>query len=170
MELQFRFTLVGFSLGQKYGSMDKDYLRKIRKVICKQNQPDKNVAVIKLLDMLIASDESQFKTTVEMFKADENMSVGLKKYSTALMDSSSAQIAKLPIDIQSKLYELKNILNIYNQEVDWTREHFKLTFDSSLTSDNHKKVCSDLRARYADMQGVCNRASDKIQEILECKV
>ncbi len=77
------------------------------------------------------------------------------------------QINRLPMELQSKIYEFKNALSIYNQEVLTSREKWHLTYDSSLSEINHQRVSLDLSNSYANLQRVCSRVCIKIQKVID---
>ena len=51
-DLQFRISVAGLTLGQKYGEIDRDYLEKTRQVLCRVKRPEKVVPMIDFIDSL----------------------------------------------------------------------------------------------------------------------
>ena len=45
-----------------------------------------------------------------------------------------------------------------------------MTFDSSLTDENHETINANLSEKYATIQGMCQRTSDKLELILKSKI
>ncbi|MDN3639477.1 hypothetical protein QWY82_11745 [Simiduia curdlanivorans] len=121
---------------------------------------------MQFVNAMLKANEEEFNAMAESLKANENIGQNLKNHSTVLIDSNADQISSLPMDLQSKIYEFKNLLNVYNQEVQVAKDKLILTFDSSLTDINHRRLKSGLVDTYSDLQGVCSRTCSKIQAVL----
>ena len=169
-ELQFRITLTGFLLGQRYGSIDRAYLLIIKPIIGNYEGSDDSKRMTGFIEKLLSSEEKEYEALITIMRAKENMGLSLKTFSSSFLESNLSLISKLPINLQSKIHEFKNTLNVLNQEIISANESHKMTFDSSLTDENHGIINANLSEKYATIQGMCQRTSDKLELILKSKI
>jgi flagellar biosynthesis regulator FlbT len=169
-DLQFHLCLTGMLLAQRYGNLSRDYLVSIRLIVDKYNGEEKTEEVILLIDSILDANDEQYLVMIDHLRGEDGIGLSLKNHSTILIDSNAVQISQLPISLQSKIYEFKNALNIYNQNVSEIKTTFNRTFDSTLTDINHEQVVEDLKARYAHAQDVCTRVCCKIQGVIDYKL
>ena len=166
-ELQFQLCITGMLLAQRFGELDRDYLNQAKSILDTYNGGEKPQSIITFIESMLGSTDEEFAAMAAYLRAEDGVGLSLKSHSTILIDSNAAQVSELPIDLQSKVYEFKNALNIYNQEVAMAKNSLDRTYDSTLTDINHQRLSDGLAAKYADLQGVCTRVCGKIQGILD---
>ena len=165
-DLQYRIALVGFQLAQKYGELDKEYLMWIKPIIENYNGNEPSESVGKLIDSLINADEAKFAAGIAHMRSEKGVGLSLKTYSASFFEFNLGELSKLPVCLQLKIHEFMNQLNYLNQDIIKTNEINKMTFDSSITEENHDRLIGDLNSRYAFMQGICKSIVDKLDAIL----
>lgn len=166
-DLQFQLCITGMLLAQQYGELNRKYLVEAKNILNAYEGGDKPESILKFIDAMLEASEEDFNAMAAHLRADDGVGLSLKNHSTILIDSNAVQVSRLPIELQSKIYEFKTALNIYNQEVLLAKESMKLTYDSTLSDINHQRVTEGLSAKYADLQKVCSRVCKKIQTVLE---
>jgi hypothetical protein len=169
-DLQYRVAIVCFLLGQRYGKIDKEFLLWIQPIIkdYKGNEPNESVAL--LINSMLTMEEIEFNNMIKHMRAEPNFGLGLKTFTASFLESNIGLISKLPLDLQSKIHEFRNHLNTLNQEIVTATESFKMTFDSSISDDNHKRLTDDLLIKYAHIQGMCQRVVIKLEAVQSSKV
>lgn len=118
--------------------------------------------------MLEANDE--YFNSLITYMRSSNVNFSLMRHSTILIDANAMQISAFPIELQSKIYEFKNALNIYNQKVFLAQEKLNITYDSSLSEVNRQVINANLLELYADLQKVSSRVCRKIQVIIDTEL
>lgn len=166
LHLQFHVCLAGYLIAQRYGDFNREYLVEVRGFIVQYKGEDASERFINNIELLLQSSDEDFNETVARLK-NQIASLNLKNHSTILLDSNAIQISHFPMELQSKIYEFKTALNIYNQEVLNAKESSRLTFDSTLTDINHQRVTENLSNIYANLQEVCSRVCRKTQVIID---
>ncbi len=167
LNLQFQLCITGMLLAQKYGKLDRDYLNEAKTILEKYEGGDAPDSIVQFIDTMLNANDEEFDAMAIHLRAEADVGLNLKSHSTVLIDSNAAQISSLPMDLQSKIYEFKNSLNIYNQEISVAKDKLILTFDSSLSDVNHRIVKVGLLSTYADLQNVCVRVCRKIKDVLD---
>ena len=163
-------TLSGFLISQQFGDFNKVYLAEVKSILNSYDGGEQIGGAISFIDTILNKSEEEFIALAAALRAGSDASLNLKTHTTILLDSNAVQISRLPMNIQIKVYEFKNSLNIFNQEVLSAKEKWKLTFDSSISAINHERISSDLSSSYANLQNVCSKVCDKIQVILDSKL
>jgi hypothetical protein len=119
------------------------------------------------VESLLSGSEDQLVAISQHMRAEEGMALSLKHFSANLIESNLAAIHSFPAEFQLRIHEFRNHLSVLNQEIDRAIESHRMTFDSSMSSENHKRLIGDLNAKYNVIQGMCMRVSDRLQAIIE---
>ena len=167
MDLQFRLCISGYYLAQRFGDLNKEYILEVKNIVDQFSGGDNIDGIVSGIEIMLNATEDEFNVLVLALKGEEETSLNLKTHTTILLDSNATQITRLPMELQSKIYEFKNALSIYNQEVLTSKEKWHLTYDSSLSDINHQRVTLDLSNSYANIQRVCSRVCIKIQKVID---
>lgn len=104
-------------MAQKFGALDRDYLTSIKPILAGYKGGEKPESIIKFIDSMLAASDEEFEAMAAHLRAEDGVGLSLKNHTTILIDSNAVRISQLPIELQSIIYEFKNSLNIYNQEV-----------------------------------------------------
>lgn len=168
-ELQFRLCLTGFILAQRYGSIDKEYLLEVKGILTKYAGEDAPETIVIVINSMLEANDEYFNS-ITAYMRSSNVNFSLMKHSTILIDDNAMQISAFPIELQSKIYEFKNYLNIYNQKVLLAQEKLSITYDSSLSEVNRQIINANLLELYADLQKVSLRVCRKIQVIIDTEL
>jgi hypothetical protein len=123
-------------------------------------------AVRNLLKQLMTVDESNLSQIAEQFRSKEGIGSSLKMYQAGFLESHLVEIAKMPISIQRKIHEFRNQLYVLNQEIPKVDGYMKMTFDSSMSEQNHQIIKETVKNEYIFVQEQCKRTADKIAAIL----
>lgn len=166
-DLQFQLCITGVLLAQRYGEINREYLGEARDILNQYQGGDQPESILKFIDAMLEASDEEFNAMAAHLRAEHGVGLSLKNHSTILIDSNAVQVSRLPMELQSKIYEFKTALNIYNQEVLLAKESMKLTYDSTLSDINHQRVSQGLSEKYANLQKVCSRVCKKIQLVLD---
>lgn len=169
LELQFRLCLTGFILAQRYGSIDKEYLLEVKGILTKYNGEDESETIVTLINYMLEANDEYFNILITYMRSS-NVNLSLMRHSTILIDANAMQISAFPIELQSKIYEFKNALNIYNQKVLLAQEKLNITYDSSISEINRQIVNANILELYADLQNISLRVCRKIKVIIEAEL
>ena len=132
-DLQVRLMISGLLISQQFGDFNKVYLIEVKNILSSYSGGEKIEGTISFIETMLNTSEEDFNALSAALRAGSDTSLNLKTHTTVLLDSNAVQISHLPMDAQIKIYEFKNSLNIFNQEVISTKEKWRLTFDSSLS-------------------------------------
>jgi hypothetical protein len=169
-DLQYRMSITSFLLAQRFGNVDREYLvwLKPRLIQYKGNEPVGSIR--KFVQSLLDGSEDQLIAISRHMRAEEGMGLSLKRFSAYLVESSLGAIHGFPAEYQRRVHEFRNHLSVLNQEIDRAIEWHRMTFDSSISSENHERLMKDLNGKYTVIQGMCVRVSDRLQAMIEYDV
>ncbi len=165
-DLQYRIVILCFMLGQRYGTIDSEFLQWIKPIIKNYKGYETNESVIKIVDTLLTCNEAQFNAMIKHMRAEPNVGLGLKTFTASFLESNLSLVSKLPIELQVRIHEFRNHLNTLNQEIIVANDLHKLTFDSSVSDENHKIISSELLSKYVFIQSMCKRVVDKLGAVV----
>lgn len=165
-DLQFRVALIGFLLAQNYVKLDREYLLWIRPIFENYKGNEPHETGITFIDKLLELEEKQFQLHVDYFLQNEDIGLSLKTYSVSFLETNIGLISEFPIDLQVKIHEFRTHLSLLNQQSLNANESFKMTFDSSMTDENHTRIKSDLIKQYIVIHGMCNTVVKKLNNVV----
>ncbi|WP_289022736.1 hypothetical protein [Desulfobacter postgatei] len=169
-DLQPRIAMVSYLLASKYGRLDRETLLTTKYVLLKSNGNESCKGSLKFIETLLSFDDDQYQTMLAHMKNEHGKSSSLKQISISFIDHNTASISNLPIDIQSKIHELRNQLSYFNDEVRSAQEDARMTFLSNLSDENHALLKENLHRRYVFISEMGFRVVQKIENILTSKI
>lgn len=168
--IQKRLAATSFRLGQSYGDMSRAYLVWLKKKLSDPSQREEPATVVASINTMLLLPEAEYVAAVAQERAKPGSALGLKRFTSSFIDANVLSLNRFPTTYQSLVHEFRNQLDILNQEIEMAMAFHRMTFDSSLNAANHAAVNSELTKRYIDIQKVCIRAADKLQEIIDFDV
>jgi hypothetical protein len=165
-DLQFRLAIASLQLLQSHGGFDRDFAAWVSKIADRYSGDEPSEAIRKLLRQFLDADEKLANQFAMLGRAQPGVGSSLKKYETKFLESNLVEIIRLPITTQRKIHEFRNQLSILNQDITKADSYMMMTFNSSLSEENHKRVTKDLTNLYGIVQGRCKSLADKIEMIL----
>jgi len=165
-DLQYRVAITSFLLVQKYGHLSREYLVWVKpKLSCYEgNEPVQSVR--ELVEQLQAAPADQLLAVAAHMRAEEGMGLSLKKFSACLIEASLGSLLHFSPEYQRCVHEFRNHLSVLNQEIDRAVESLRMTYDSSISNENHIRLKADLVSKYQIIQGMCMRVADRLQAII----
>lgn len=169
-DLKFRAALANFRLVKGYGQINSEYLEWLRSHIedYKGNEPTE--ATLGLVSKLLECDDNQLESLGTELQENEGVGVSLKTYNVSFLNSHIENVELFPINLQTIVHELLNLINIHNQEVVKANEVLMMTFDSSMSNENHVRLKSGLKSSYINLSTIYKRIINKIDNILEYEI
>jgi hypothetical protein len=166
-DVQFRLAVTSFLLIQNYGNLNREFLLWIQRIVDKYrgNEPSDNLK--NLIARFVATDDSLLSHLAAQFKAKEGVGSNLKTYRVSFLEMHLADVANLSVPAQRRIHEFRNQLDILNQEIQRAIEYMRMTFNSSLSEENHQIVKVDLEKGYLNIQSRCKAICDRIDAVLE---
>jgi len=84
-----------------------------------------------------------------LYEAKPNRALSLRKYSLPFLRSNLSDLQYFEVSFTEELLRIAESLNAVNELIDESRYHYQLTFDASLSEENHDTVCANLEGNYS---------------------
>ena len=65
------------------------------------------------------------------------------------------------------ILNIRSHLDLLNSEIDIAMKYHFMTYDSSISIENHKRLTIDLKKRFANIQGMAMQIADRIGEFIK---
>jgi len=139
---EFRHKLVCliFTLSKHKSIWNRESINWISKHFNNYNGIHTNKRVAKGIAKLAKLDDEQLAHINQSNSPHPLRTKSLKKYSIPFTESKLNYLTHFPIKFQSKILDIRAQIMVYNEMVDESREYHFLTFDSSITEENHEII------------------------------
>ena len=163
--LAVRLTFSYFKIKSHLGILDKPSLEWMLEMYQKHGA-DNNQKLISSTQEILKKSDEEFKKGINYFKAAENMSLGLKTFSTPLIDSLLENISIFDSEFQRKILEIKAQVDMLNQEIENSKDYFYFTFNPESLSANKDILRANMKSSYNQIQEKCKYIVNLINEIV----
>ena len=164
VDIQMRILVTGFLLGQRYGTLNREYLVWLQSALSKY-KGDEEISQVKMLVDSFVENGVDPGLRERLREEKKGIGLSMKTYSTSYIDSNLGGRSGLSSELQLRIHEFRNCLNVLNQEILLANERQTMTWDSSISGTNHDRLIKDVETRFADIQNMNTRASKKIEAI-----
>lgn len=164
-DVQFVLATMAFLLVMKHGRLTTELVEKTANVMnCYHgNEPVEDMR--RHLDGVREMSQQQLDQLAAIADQREAAS-GVKIVKPSYVMSNLSELAKLKPDLQRRFYELFRTLDVIEQEVRKVDALILMTFDSSISEENHNTIGSEIKSKYIFLARQCERAVDKIEGII----
>lgn len=166
-DLLYRVAITSFLLTYKYGDISREYLVWLKPKLLRYEGNEPVESIRKLAETLHAAPDDQLVALAAHMRAEEGMGLSLKTFSASLIEASLGSILHFSPEYQRRIHEFRNQLSILNQEIERALESLRMTYDSSISNENHLQLKADLVTKYQTIQGICMRVADRLQAIAD---
>jgi hypothetical protein len=166
-DLQYRLSLGSYTIAEKEGQLTREKLIWFKNRISAYEGAEPKEQILLLVNTLLNSENDSELHALNSFNNESQRAISLKNYSASFLNSNISKLHTLPIDFQSSVHDFINFLSILNQEILTAIKYHQMSFDSSQGEINYNSVIRNLHESYSNISGLCQRASDKLQVIIE---
>jgi len=139
-DLKIRLAYIPLRVHPGYGTLDKQIFRWVQEQTSDFTGLEDDPNVISKLKSINLKDEVNIEKLITLFNTTsrkENPAFHFKKMEICVIDSNLNNTELLDSDFLTKLLKIKFMTRAFNEEVATVNEYVKMTFDSSMTAQNH---------------------------------
>ena len=164
-DVQFVLATTAFLLILKHGQLTTELVEKTAAVFdgYDGNEPIEDMR--EHLNKVRGMSQQQLGQLAAMAHR-RDVASGVKIVEPRYIMSNLGELAKLKPDLQLRFYELFRTLDVIEQEVPKIDALVPMTFDSSISEQNHEVIKSEIHSKYVFLARQCERAVDKIEGII----
>ncbi len=165
-DLQFRVACMSYLLAKHCGVITREYIAWLNPVLSNYQGNEPAESIREFLLLLQKSTDSEFSAIVARGIAEEGVGLSLKNVKSSFIESNMAAFVNYPTGFQVCIHEFLNQLYILNQEIVTATTCHQMTFDSSMSEENHKTIKSELHNKYNIIHKMCRVVCEKLQNII----
>jgi hypothetical protein len=169
-DLQYRAASMSFILAKQSGDLTREYLVWLKPKLAQYKGNEPVQAVREIVEKLVEAPDQDLLAVAIHMRAEKGIGLSLKRIRASLIEASMASIVHFPPEYQLRIHEFRNQLDVLNQEIEATRESLWMTYDSSLSKENHERIEEDLVRKYNFVRGISMRVADRLQAIIDFDV
>lgn len=150
IDLKSRLSWIPYTIKSDYGMVDEELITWMKTQIMDIEKSEQNKASTDSYKKMVLEnkgDLSNFLILCNTANLREDPSFHFKKMLTITIDSNIMNFGMLDDKFLKKLLELKFQINAFNEEIQCVNEYLKMTFDSSITNNNHQIIKNEIRRK-----------------------
>jgi hypothetical protein len=152
-ECQIRVLYVTNLLGFRCGKFDKEFLNWCLSYFQNYKGVESIEDAIESIEYFLSVKDEDIENVLALKRAmEKNHGLSLKKFYLPFLDSKIDEVSFFNIELQNIIYDIKSRLQLINEEIDSTIAYFHMTFDSSMSHENHDIVKKELIRIYITLQ------------------
>lgn len=160
-ELKERLAPLPYLVYPKYGKMNKETFEWLRE----NSSIEFEEGIKKITDSGATIDELISYLNDKGLR--EKTSSHFKKMNLLSTDSYLTDLGLLDKNLIQKILEIRFFVNALNEEIDYYRDHLKMTFQPGITDTNHKIISGEIDNRSFNIAKQSMHIVDKINQTLE---
>lgn len=164
-EMKVRLVLYIYLLTEKIGTYDKELIAWTKEHLAGYEGSIPTKRMLSNLEKMSKASNDQLKAVQSRFSRDEG-GFSLKKLHLPFLESKIDFLPLFSSQFQSLIYNIRSGIQIINEDVENGVFYHRLTFDSSLTSENHERVLENIKSGYENMRTQAKTAVEKISELI----
>jgi hypothetical protein len=152
-DCQIRVILVAELLNFRFGKYDKKHLKWCLSYLQDYQGTEPTEDIIKQINRFIKYNDEDLKNAIALKRQEKKESnLNLKKFHLPFLDSKISEISFFSIELQNIIYEIISKLQMINEEIDLGVRYFYMTFDSSISPENHNIIKNNLIKNYITLK------------------
>lgn len=169
-DLQYRLSIGSYHIAQRESMLDREKLIWFKEKLSTYEGSEPKEPILLLINSVLNSESDAELQALNSFENEHQRAISLKNYSASFLSSNIEKLHTLPVNFQISAHEFLNVLSILNQEIITAIKYHEMSFDSSLNEINYSLVVGNLHQSYSNISGLCKRASDKLQKLIDYKL
>lgn len=166
-DLQYRIACASYMLARHCGSFNRDYLAWLKSKLDQYTGNEPTELVGEFIENILTESDEKLIVLAQQSRAADGVGLSLKLYKASFIENNIATLVNFSSDFQVCIHEFLNHLSILNQQIQRAANLHQMTFDSSIKSECHPIIKSDLEKEYEIIQRMCILVCNKLQQIID---
>jgi hypothetical protein len=142
-ELQFRLALVAERIDAHLCVVDREFMKITLRIVERFDGPERTPDLLASFRSHFAKSDTELKAIYAALRRPGD-GLRLSTYSLPLLESHLQLLASCRMDYQRRVLQIRTILGFFNDEVNTALRLTEMTFDSTLTDQNHRIVKANI--------------------------
>lgn len=166
-ELRIKLASACFYIGKETGNFDRGFLKWCEPIFRDYKGPEPTEIILTGLENLLKLNDSQIEEYRLGIKSPKGIGIGLKRYEIPFIQSKMNEISILKNIYQNIIFNIMSKLEPLNAEVDFAMKYHFMTYDSSISPENHDRIEKDIMRRAETIQQMAMTLVDRISELID---
>jgi len=162
-DLQFILASTAIVLTMQHGRVTAELFEKAATVLDSYGGNEPIEEMREAVNRLRGRSQEEFD---QLAAKKEDVGSSLKTMEPRYVMTNLSGLSKLRPDLQLRFYELFRTLAVINQEVSKVNALVPMTYDPSISEENHNRLKEDIQSKYVFIARQCERAVDKIERVV----
>jgi len=165
-----RVRLAGtiYKISSRLGTLNKHLMSWTFKIFAERGSIEVTREDMEAMAKIEKMSAAEIQTMVDAIVSKQGQAaLSLKKFFLPFLDSNLSHLPLFDVKFQSLVLEIRTKLTLLNEEIELGRFFYEKTFDSSLTTENHRIVTDNLNELYRKVAEMAQLTADKITELIE---
>lgn len=168
-ELRAKLACTSYLLG-KYAKFNREFLEWCFSILSDYKGTESVKNILNDIEKLLNLNDDQIESVRESTALRKSMGLSLKHYEIPFTLSHAGELSILDIRTQNIILNIKFHIGSLNGEIDMAMKYHFMTYDSSISEENHEILLEDIKRTYVYIQKQAMLVTDKIGEFLNmCK-
>lgn len=163
-ELRVRLAMTCFLVTLRYGDFDRDFLTWLKPLLENYKGTHPASTLVTTLEMVLAYPDSEIASYAAHKRAGTDKSLSLKKYRLPYLVANLGNLDLFSERTKLLLIEAAAQVETINEEIEQVRLYYGLTFDSSLSEENHQRARDSIAE---SSKNVANTGRAVLNKLLE---
>lgn len=146
-DVRVKLVSLSFLLGKDAGKFDREFLEWCIPVFRDYEGPEQAKDVLSSVEKLLEQSNDQIENIRKATAPPEGIGFSLKHYEIPFTQSKMSEITMLDINLQKIVLNVISHIDLLNAEIDVAMKYHFMTYDSSVSEENHKRLLLDIKQR-----------------------
>ena len=150
-ELRHRIAATVFLFETRFGTFDRKVLEWLLPILKDYRGANPSADAIETIEKMLKFTDEELAAVAKKAQAPVGGALGIKKYAVRYLDSRLADLGGFSEKARALLLDIRNRIDLYNEEVDQIRYFFGLTYQSGISPENHTQASQLIVSGYRNL-------------------
>jgi hypothetical protein len=165
-DIQFVAAYTSLILEARHGHVTTELAELVSRILRDYQGNEPLGDVPDQLQALSGKTQEELDTITAAMAREPGAGASLKRIEPVYLNANIECLSNLPDEMQRKIYELLRTIRVVNEEIPKLDYKISMTFDSSITDENHSRLLNDIKSRYAFIAGQLRRVAEKVELVV----
>jgi len=149
-----------YVLESRFGTYNRELLEWLLPLLEDYRGPNPSKQIAEAMRRQLTWSDAELAKIAQAQRADPQGGLAVKKYRLPYIDSRVGDLGLFDEESRALILDVRSNIDLFNEQVDEARFYFKLTYESGITEENHRRAALGAEKSYQNL-------SERAREIIE---
>jgi len=165
-EARFRLAGVVYVLESRFGTYNRELLEWILPLLESYRGPNPSKQIVELMRRQLALSDAKLAEIAQAQKVGPEGGLEVNKYRLPYIDSRVGDLGLFDEESRASILDVRSNIDLFNEQVDEARFYFKLTYESGISEENHRRATLGAEKSYQNLSIRAREIIDRINRLL----